>query len=99
MQIYDGNLLHILKPMTRKTRGKGALKAGGEFVFPPRAKSREIDADYRVKSCYLDLQPTTFSDRFFEEIASPMIGVRKREKREARHKAERRIRRRSEANE
>lgn len=80
MQIYDGNLLHILKPMTRKTReGRARRKQGGEFALPPRAKSREIEADYRVRSRYLDLQPTAY-DRFSGEIASPMIGVRKREK-------------------
>lgn len=72
MQIYDGNLLHILKPMTRKTRGgRGASKAQAtSSLLPPRAKSREIEADYRVRSRYLDLHPTF--DRFSEEIASPV---------------------------
>lgn len=45
MQIYDGNLLHILKPMTRKTREVGASKADGDFASPG-AKSREIEADF-----------------------------------------------------
>lgn len=63
MQIYDGNLLHILKPMTWKTRGREGGKATsfeGNRVLLPRAKSREIEADYRVSSCYPDLHPETF---------------------------------------
>lgn len=104
MQIYDGNLLHILKPMTRETRGDGegwpSKARATTSLLSPRAKSREIEADYRVRSRYIDLHPTF--DRFSRRNRIPMIGVRTeggggREK-EARRKAERRIRR-SEANE
>lgn len=78
MQIYDGNLLHILKPMTRKTWGEGASKATIPRSSTASEIAREIEADYRVRSRYLDLHRTTL-DRFSEEIASPMIGVRRGE--------------------
>lgn len=44
--------------------------------FRSRAKSREIEADYRVRSRYLHTGRRSIDST--EEIASPMIGVRKK---------------------
>lgn len=59
MQIYDGNLLHILKPMTRKTRERREFRKKAISSLPLSRRERaEIEADYRR----LDPEPAPAKD-------------------------------------
>lgn len=69
MQIYDGNLLHILKPMTRKTWGEGAVEGDDSTLF-----HRERNRERSKRIIALDPVISIYTRR--HSIDSPMIGVR-----------------------
>lgn len=67
-------ITHFKADDAENARG-GCIEGGNSSV----SRASRTEADYRARSCYFDLHPTTF-DRFPEEIVFLMIGVRNGEK-------------------